>query len=94
MYLFVQQIFIIKCHHVPVPGLDAGDTETDDLLEETDMKQKISHINIWSSAVVLLMKSGYREAWVHIMGAVSWWGLVGIREGFSKEEQGLPGWTE
>lgn len=46
MYLFVQQIFIIKCHHVPVPGLDAGDTETDDLLEETDMKQKISHINI------------------------------------------------
>lgn len=26
---------------MPGPGLDAGDTETDKLLEETDMKQKI-----------------------------------------------------
>lgn len=59
MHLFIQQIFIRKHHHRPGTGLGAGDIEMHSG-GETDIKERITHINIGFLTVVLLMKQGCR----------------------------------
>lgn len=49
MNLFIQQTFVIKCHLIPGPGLDAGDTETDSLSEEIDRRRKKSRALSYAS---------------------------------------------
>ena len=61
MHLFIQQIFIMKCHHMPGIGVGAGVTEMYSLVEEIDIKQGITQINIWFSTAMLLMTSGCRK---------------------------------